>query len=47
MAKQLWENKLNKECDENIKTEMQILSQKNSGLDLLKTNILSILKKVK
>jgi len=47
MAKQLWENKLNRVCDENIKTEMQILSQKDSELDLLKTNILSILRKVK
>lgn len=47
MAKHLWENKLNKEFDENIKTEMQILSQKDLGLDLLKNNILSILRKVK
>lgn len=47
MAKQLWENDLNKECDDNIKTEMQMLSQENLGLDLLKSNILSILKKVK
>ncbi len=47
MAKQLWESDLNKECDERFKDEMQILSQENVTLDDLKSNILSILKKVK
>jgi hypothetical protein len=47
MAKQLWEINLNRECDDNIKTEMQILSQPNLKLDLLKSNLLSILEKVK
>ena len=46
MAKQLWENDLNKECDDNIKTEMQELARENLELDSIKSNILSILKKV-
>lgn len=47
MAKQLWEKDLNKECDDKFKDEMKILSQENVTLDDLKSNIISILKKVK
>ncbi|MDE8034480.1 SIR2 family protein [Actinobacillus equuli subsp. equuli] len=47
MAKQLWEKDLNQQYDEKFKAEMGALSQKNSTLDELKSNILSILKKVK
>lgn len=47
MAKQLWENDLNQEYDEKFKDEMNVLSHGNSTLDDLKSNILSILKKVK
>ena len=47
MAKQLWENNMSKDCLEKIKTEMQTLSQENISLDELKSNILSILRKVK
>lgn len=47
MAKQLWEEDMSKECSENIKTEMQSLSKENVTLDELKSNILSILRKVK
>lgn len=47
MAKQLWENDLNKKCDDNIKTEMHELSQENLELDSLKSTILTILKKFK
>lgn len=47
MAKQLWENGMSKECSKNIETEMQALSKENATLDELKSNILSILRKVK
>ena len=47
MAKKLWEEDMGKECSENIETEMQALSKENIPLDELKSNILSILKKVK
>ena len=47
MAKQLWEEDMSKECSKNIETEMQVLSKENIPLDELKSNILSILKKVK
>ena len=47
MAKQLWEEDMSKESSENIETEMQALSKENIPLDELKSNILSILKKVK
>ena len=47
MAKQLWESNMSKDCLEKIKTEMQTLSQENISLDELKSNILSILRKVK
>lgn len=47
MAKQFWENDLKQECDERIRDEMQILSKENATLDELKSNILSILRKVK
>ncbi|PIT51281.1 SIR2 family protein [Snodgrassella communis] len=47
MAKQLWEEGLNKECNKNINAEMQELSKENLSLDLIKSNILSILNKVK
>lgn len=47
MAKQLWEKDLNQQCDERFKDEMDALSQENSTPDELKSNILSILKKVK
>ena len=38
---------MSKECSKNIETEMQALSKENVTLDELKSNILSILKKVK
>lgn len=47
ISKQLWEKDLNQECNEQFKDEMQILSQEHATLDELKSNILSILKKVK
>lgn len=47
MAKKFWDNDLNQECDENFKDEMEVLSQGETTLDELKSNILSILKKVK
>ncbi|MCO6505673.1 MAG: SIR2 family protein [Snodgrassella sp.] len=47
MAKQLWEEGLHKECNKNINAEMQELSKENLSLDLIKSNILSILNKVK
>ena len=47
MAKKLWEDDMKKEYSENIKTEMQTLSKENATLDELKSNILSILRKVK
>ena len=47
MAKKLWEKDMSKECSKNIETEMQTLSKENATLDELKSNILSILKKVK
>lgn len=46
MAKQFWEKELTKECDDSIKTEMQVLSQEGLALGNLKSNILSILNKV-
>jgi hypothetical protein len=47
MAKKLWEDDMKKAYSEDIKTEMQTLSKENSTLDELKSNILSILRKVK
>ena len=47
MAKQLWENDMNKESPKKIENEMQALSKENIPLDQLKSNLLSILKKVK
>lgn len=47
MAKQLWEENSNQEHNEKFKEEMEILSQENVELDELKSNILSILRKVK
>ena len=47
MAKQLWEEDMSKECSENIEAEMQALSKENIPLNELKSDILSILKKVK
>lgn len=47
MAKQLWEKDLNQICDEKFKDEMNTLSEENLTLDDLKSNIISILKKVK
>ena len=47
IAKKLWENDMNKECPENIETEMQTLSKEHATLDELKSNVLSILRKVK
>ena len=47
MAKKLWGNDMNKECPENIETEMQTLSKEHVTLDELKSNVLSILRKVK
>ncbi|WP_233112740.1 SIR2 family protein [Aggregatibacter actinomycetemcomitans] len=47
MAKQLWDNEMNKESVKEVENEMQALSKENISLDELRSNILSILKKVK
>ncbi len=47
MAKQLWDNEMNKESAKEVENEMQALSKENISLDELRSNILSILKKVK
>ncbi|TQE41128.1 SIR2 family protein [Aggregatibacter actinomycetemcomitans] len=47
MAKQLWDNEMNKEFAKEVENEMQALSKENISLDELRSNILSILKKVK
>ena len=47
MAKHLWENDMGKKCLEDIKTEMKALSEDNITLDKLKSNIVSILGKVR
>ena len=47
MAKQLWDNEMNKESAKEDENEMQALPKENISLDELRSNILSILKKVK
>lgn len=47
ISKKLWEEDLNKQCKDNIKDEMEKLSQENVSLDDIRSNIISILKKVK